>query len=263
MLPVWNKPLIQYAYEEAVNAGIEQFIFITGRNKSAITDHFDLSYELHDILNSKEKNLEIEQTTSWLPQAGQLCFIRQQSPLGLGHAVWCARYMIEENEPFAVILADEMLKYPAGFLREMVNFYNEYPGNIIAVSEESKSNLHRYGVVKVKDVNCDLLEIQGMVEKPHPEEAPSNLVIIGRYILNGSIFKLLEKANFGIGNEIQLTDSMQQLLKSEKFYGIRYQGQRFDCGNRLGLLEANLSYAKDDPELGPQVKQLLSKFLVD
>jgi UTP-glucose-1-phosphate uridylyltransferase len=256
MLPVWSKPLIQYAYEEALSAGIEQFIFVTGRNKNAITNHFDLSYELNEVLNTNQRKTEIDLTTSWLPTAGQLCFIRQQSPLGLGHAIWCARYMIEENEPFAVLLADELLKYPGGFLKEMISTYNDTGGNIIAVTEESKSNISQYGVIKVKDPNPNILEIEGMVEKPKADEAPSNLAIIGRYILSGKIFSLINPEKKG-DKEIQLVDSMLELLKSQKFYGLKYHGERFDCGNKLGFLKANIAYALEDPELGNEVKKII------
>jgi UTP--glucose-1-phosphate uridylyltransferase len=246
MLPVYNKPIIQYAFEEAVDAGIEEFIFVTGRNKNAINNHFDHAYELQHVLDNKNKKIELELTKGWIPEAGQMAFIRQQKPLGLGHAVWCARNFIG-NEPFAVILADELLKkQQKGFLSEMIQLYNQLGenSNILGLYEVAKKDTNKYGIVDMVEQGQNI-SIKSMVEKPKTEDAPSNSAIIGRYILQPEIFDILNHQESGAGNEIQLTDAMQNLLNKQKFYGKKFTGQRFDCGNPLGLLEANISYAKD------------------
>ena len=189
MLPVASKPLIQYAFEEAMKAGIEQFIFVTGRNKSTINNHFDYSYELQEELSKNDKNVELELTKGWLPEPGKIIFMRQQRPLGLGHAILCAKDVVG-NEPCAVILADELLKCKDGFLKEMVEYYDEFECNVIGVSEVEKQDVRKYGVI-VPEYSNNRIKIKGMVEKPSPEEAPSNLSIVGRYILKPSIFKFL------------------------------------------------------------------------
>ena len=264
MLPVHNKPIIQYAFEEAVNAGIEEFIFITGRNKNAINNHFDHVYELQHVLGIKAKKTELELTKGWVPSAGQIAFIRQQEPLGLGHAVWCARNFIG-NEPFAVILADELLKYSKqGFLSQMVDEYYKVDDkvNLVGLSEINIQDSNKYGMVEYQtDNNNNSLILKDMVEKPDPQNAPSNLAIIGRYILQPEIFDFLNEQEKGAGGEIQLTDSMAELLKKQKFYGKIFKGSRFDCGNPYGLLEANISYASDlDPN---KVEQILKNYKVN
>lgn len=250
MLPVYNKPIIQYAFEEAVNAGIEEFIFITGRNKNALNNHFDHVYELQHTLDLKSKKTELELTKGWVPPAGQIAFIRQQEPLGLGHAVWCARNFIGD-EPFAVILADELLKYTkTSFLSQMIDEYNQINQkvNLIGLAEINIQDSNKYGMVKYETTSNQNIILKDMIEKPHPNNAPSNLAIIGRYILQPEIFSFLDAHKKGENQEIQLTDAMAELIKKQKFYGKKFTGERFDCGNPYGLLEANISYAHDiDP----------------
>ncbi|MCD6036006.1 MAG: gtaB [Rickettsiales bacterium] len=244
MLPVASKPLIQYAFEEAVEAGIEQFIFITGRNKNAISNHFDHSYELESILLDKGKGDLLAMSRDWMPAAGQTAFVRQQKPLGLGHAVWCARHLIS-NEPFAVLLADDMFLSPGGSLtKQMVDAYAKAGGgNIIAISDVPREHTERYGIIEGKTLENGLINISSMVEKPKPSAAPSTLAISGRYILQPEIFDYLEEHKTGSGGEIQLTDAMAAMLKSSPFYGYVFEGKRFDCGNQLGFLDANIAFA--------------------
>jgi UTP--glucose-1-phosphate uridylyltransferase len=261
MLPVASKPLIQYVFEEAQKAGIEQFIFITGRNKNAINNHFDHSYELQSVLNDKDKKTELSLTKDWLPSAGQVAFIRQQQPLGLGHAVWCARNFIQD-EPFAVLLADEMLQSKDGFLKEMVECYNDTGGSIIALTEVEPYQTVNYGIIEVKERKGEIVRINNMVEKPDPKDAPSNLAITGRYILHSNIFKYLEKTTPGRNGEIQLTDAMNNMAKDTEFYGVKFTGPRFDCGNPLGFLEANIAYAFEEKNRD-QIISMLKKYIVE
>lgn len=259
MLPVASKPLIQYAFEEAVNAGIEQFIFITGRNKSAINNHFDYSYELQQELSNKEKNIELDLTKGWLPEPGKIVFIRQQKPLGLGHAILCAKDIVGD-EPCAVILADEMFKSPRGFLKEMVEYYNEVGGNVIGVAPVKSEDAHKYGIIVPEYVGDQVL-IKGMVEKPSTDKAPSNLSIAGRYILQPRIFEFLAKTSAGKNDEIQLTDAMGEMLKEETFHALPFHGQRFDCGSQEGFLEANISYSLDNKSIAQEVRKFLGKYV--
>jgi UTP--glucose-1-phosphate uridylyltransferase len=258
MLPVASKPLIQYAFEEAINAGIEQFIFVTGRNKSAINNHFDYSYELQDELSKKDKSVELELTRGWLPEPGKIIFMRQQKPLGLGHAILCAKDVVGD-EPCAVILADEMLKCKDGFLKEMIEYYHEFGGNIIGVSEVAKEDVKKYGVIVPQYLGERIL-IKGMVEKPNPEEAPSNLSIVGRYILQPRIFEFLSHTRIGKNNEIQLTDAMAQMLKHQEFDALVFKGQRLDCGSQEGFLEANIVYSLDNKNIADGVTNILKKY---
>jgi UTP--glucose-1-phosphate uridylyltransferase len=262
MLPVASKPLIQYAYEEAVEAGIEQFIFITGRNKNAISNHFDHSYELEQTLHDKGKDDFLASVRDWMPGAGQTAFVRQQSPLGLGHAVWCARNLIGD-QPFAVLLADDMFMTPKGsLLKQMVTAYEKSGGgNIIAVSEIPREQTDRYGiVVGQKQVGNDLVKITDMVEKPKPAEAPSTLAISGRYILTPDIFASLEKGVKGSGGEIQLTDAMASRLGDEPYYGYIFEGRRFDCGDKLGFLEANIAFALEEAKDKNAIRDILRQY---
>jgi len=250
MMPIASKPLIQHAFEEAKNAGIEQFIFITGRNKNAINNHFDHMFELEQTLSSLEKAEALRQTCDWLPEAGNVMFIRQQKPLGLGHAVWCARHLIGD-EPFAVLLADElfMLNNGRGMLGEMMDLYQQKPGNIIAVADVEPHLTNRYGIVDIEQDDGRVMKVKGMVEKPKQGMAPSNVSITGRYILHPDIFAILEDRKVGAGGEIQLTDAMCNLLQTQDFYGLRLDGKRLDCGNHLGYLEANIEFALADDNL--------------
>lgn len=264
MLPVASKPLIQHAFEEAVEAGIEEFVFVTGRNKNAINNHFDHAFELQTVLTAKEKKDILSQVVDWTPQAGHIAFIPQREPKGLGHAVWCARHFIQD-EPFAVILADEMVLNPEkGLLKQMVEAYQTVPGsNIVAVAEVEHSKTDRYGILdpeKAGAVDNGLIKASGMVEKPKPEAAPSNLSLTGRYILQPQIFEHLSKAKKSVGGEIQLTDSMEAMLKYQDFYGLKFEGERFDCGERVGFLEANIAYSLEQEELSARVKEMLGKY---
>jgi UTP--glucose-1-phosphate uridylyltransferase len=261
MLPIANKPIIQYAFEEARDAGIEKFIFITGRNKAAINNHFDHAYELESKLDESNKAKELEQVMSWMPEAGKIAFVRQQKPLGLGHAVWCARDFIGD-EPFVVILADEMMMQSKNrkrnFLGEMIDFYeskNE-KASVIAVGEIENKDSTKYGIIK----NDGAEKVVDMVEKPKPEVAPSNFAITGRYILQPEIFQYLEKFQLGSGGEIQLTDAMKEMCKSFPFYYKKIDELRFDCGNVLGYLEANIAFALQDETISDDVKQILKKY---
>jgi UTP--glucose-1-phosphate uridylyltransferase len=259
MLPVHSKPLIQHVFEEARAGGIEEFIFITGRNKNAISNHFDHSYELQNVLQNQNKQKELDLTTSWLPAAGSIAFIRQFQPMGLGHAIWCARNFIG-NEPFAVLLADELLMSDVPMLRQMHDLYEEIGGNIIGVQKIAPAQSSNYGIIDTNAKDDKIMKISAMVEKPSPAEAPSDLAIIGRYILQPEIFDILAKATPSVGGEIQLTDAMNRLISSSDFHGLKFAGQRFDCGKSLGFLEANLAYALANDDGG--VKEMLRKYII-
>ena len=290
MLPIANKPIIQYAFEEARKAGIEQFIFVTGRNKNSIINHFDHSYELESKLDEGQKLSELEQVMGWLPAAGQIAFIRQKQALGLGHAVWCARNFIGD-EAFMVILADEMLMENKNenknknenynFLKSMIDFYQtkESKSSVIAVAEIAPKDSSKYGIIAYENNSKKIID---MIEKPNPKDAPSNLAMIGRYILQPEIFGYLENCPKGSGGEIQLTDAMKMMnrfplsrgselsrSKAERndgganfpFYYQKYNGKRFDCGNVLGYLEANIAYNLMDEKIKNEVSEMLRKFI--
>lgn len=263
MLPIANKPIIQYAFEEALEAGIEKFIFVTGRNKAAINNHFDHAYELESALNKKSREKELEKVMGWLPEAGNVAFVRQQKPLGLGHAVWCARNFIAEDEAFVVILADEMMLKRKGrkrnFLGEMIDLYytKDETSSIVAVDEIDIKDSTKYGIIKTEGVET----ITDMVEKPQPDVAPSNFAITGRYILQPEIFSYLQNGEIGSGGEIQLTDAMKAMCKKFPFFYKELDENRFDCGNVLGYIEANIAFALDDEEIHSQVKQILTKYI--
>ncbi len=262
MLPIANKPLIQYAFEEACEAGIEKFIFITGRNKNTIANHFDHAYELESKLDEKNKAEELKKVIGWMPQAGQISFVRQQRPMGLGHAVWCARNFINKDELFAVILADELLMPPPNnsknLLTQMIEELASKPADssIIGVDEVALCEVNKYGIIK----NDGAEKIIDMVEKPEIDKAPSNLAIIGRYILQPKIFEYLEKFQIGSGGEIQLTDSLRDMCKDHPFFYEKNTQKRFDCGNVLGYLEANLAFALNDNNIKQEVKNIIKKY---
>lgn len=257
MLPVVDKPIIHYAFEEAREAGIEEFIFVTGRNKNAIEDHFDHSYELEDTLSRRDKKKELAIARDWLPTSGNIAFIRQQEPMGLGHAVWCARNFIGD-EPFAVILPDDMVLAKSSCVAQMVKDYQG--GNMAAVMDVPREKTKSYGILDIKDSNGKMVTAKGLVEKPDPKDAPSTLSIIGRYILNPAIFAVLEGQAKGSGGEIQLTDAMSSMIDKVPFYGYRFDGIRYDCGDRVGYIEANIAYALHNPEIKDQVQQILKNF---
>lgn len=244
MLPVVDKPLIHYAFEEAHAAGIEQFIFITGRNKDAIENHFDHAYELESRLGDKQR----ASARDWMPDPGEVVYLRQQQPLGLGHAVWCARHVVG-NEPFAVILADDLVQASTPCLRQMLDAYASVGAvNMAAVMEVPRDRTASYGILKTISDDGKLVEANGLVEKPQPADAPSTTSIIGRYLLQPSIFNILEKQQRGSGGEIQLTDAMNAAIQNTRFFGYRFEGKRFDCGEVAGYIEANvaLSLARSD-----------------
>lgn len=263
MLPVAEKPLIQYAFEEALNAGIEKFIFVTGRNKNSIEDHFDNAFELQKTLDEKKKTEMLEKTIGWLPPAGQIVFLRQQKPMGLGHAVLCAEKFVGD-EPFAVSLADEMVyKQNGNFLKDMVDIAEEKNANIIGVAEVEKKDVSKYGIIDFNSNNGDLYKIQNMIEKPSIEEAPSNLSNIGRYVLKPEIFEYLKQTELGISGEIQLTDAMKKMLENDDFYGLKFNDRRFDCGSVVGYLEANIYYALKNEKIKDKVENIISNFYRD
>jgi UTP--glucose-1-phosphate uridylyltransferase len=257
MLCVVDRPVVQHVVDEARAAGIEHFIFVTGRNKAVIEDHFDIAYELNRTLESRGKTKELELLARDQPQAGQTSFTRQQEPLGLGHAVWCARELVGD-EPFAVILPDMLSR---GSMEQMVAAYDKHGGNIIAVEEVPEDQTHQYGIVSVGQEFGQTFEITGMVEKPPKGTAPSNYIISGRYILQPGIFDLLSTQERGAGNEIQLTDSMIRLMKDQPFFGMKYQGRTYDTGSKIGFLMANVAYALEREELSAEFRKELEALL--
>ena len=248
MLTVVDRPLIQYAVDEAREAGIEHLVFVTGRNKSVIEDHFDRQFELEHTLEMRGKTEALRELQRDLPSAGQTSFTRQQEPLGLGHAVWCARELVG-NQPFALLLPDMVFKAKPGVLKQMMQAYEETGGNIIGVEEVDPAEVSSYGIVKRGSGPDSGFRITGMVEKPKREDAPSNLFISGRYILQPEIFSLLSEQTKGAGGEIQLTDAMQILIRTQNFTGVKYNGKVFDCGSKIGFLTANVVFALDRPDL--------------
>jgi UTP--glucose-1-phosphate uridylyltransferase len=248
MLPVVDKPLIQYAVEEAQAAGIEEFIFVTGRGKTAIENHFDRSTELEALLAEKEKDETLHELLDSMPQPGQVSYTRQMDPLGLGHAVWCARYLVGD-EPFAVLLADDLIKADVSCLRQMVDAHAEVGGNMIALMDVPQDHTSRYGIIAPGAVKGRLTEVTGMVEKPKPANAPSTQAVVGRYILQPDVFRHLAGQQKGAGGEIQLTDALARMIGDMPFHGYRFEGTRFDCGDKVGFFEANLAFALDRPDL--------------
>jgi UTP--glucose-1-phosphate uridylyltransferase len=260
MMTVVDRPVLQHVVDEAREAGIEHFIFITGRNKGVIEDHFDIAYELEETLQKRGKRKEWEALKADLPAAGATSFTRQQEPLGLGHAVWCAREIVGD-EPFAVLLPDmvTMASSQGRCLAQCVAAYEKHGGNIIAVEEVPLDETHQYGVVSLGKDFGHTFEITGMVEKPPKGTAPSNLMISGRYILGPEIFSILEKGEKGAGGEIQLTDGMKTLAKSQSFHGVRFDGKTYDCGGKLGFLAANIAFGLANPDLAPLLRTELKK----
>ena len=260
MLTVVDRPLIQYAVEEAKAAGIEEFYFVTGRGKGALEDHFDVAYELESTLRERGKDAQLAEMQAWLPCAGQIAYTRQQRPLGLGHAVWCARHLVGD-EPFAVVLVDDLMVCDPPCLKQMVDAYDETGGNVVAVIEVPREQTNRYGVLDIVEDKGQLVRARGVVEKPNPAEAPSNLTIIGRYIIQPEVFDHLEKMKPGSGNEIQLTDGLAALIDDgQPFYGLRAKGRRYDCGDKLGFLEANIALGLEHPELGGGLRRILQSY---
>ena len=257
MLTVVDKPVIQYALEEARAAGIEDFIFVTGRNKTALEDHFDYSYELQRTLEERGKTEALEAIKRWLPKPGQVASVRQQLPLGLGHAVLCAKSLIG-NEPFAVILPDDLVLSKTPCMKQLVDVHEETGGNVVAVVDVPREDTKKYGILDVSSDDGRLASVRGLVEKPAPAEAPSTLSIIGRYILTPSIFGHLENTGKGAGGEIQLTDGMVKLLGSEPFHGLRFEGARYDCGDKIGFLEANIAFGLSRPDVADDLRRIIA-----
>jgi UTP--glucose-1-phosphate uridylyltransferase len=259
MLTVVDRPLIQVVVDEAREAGIEHFIFVTGRNKSVIEDHFDKQYELESTLRKRGKSVELDLLEMDLPGAGETSFTRQQEPLGLGHAVWCARHLVGD-EPFAVVLPDMIMKAEPSCLKQMVDVYHERGGgNVIAVEETDWDQVHRYGVVGGSDWHDNHFAIDTMVEKPKREVAPSNLIISGRYILQPEIFAEIERQEPGAGGEIQITDAMIRLMAAQPFHGLKFRGTTYDCGDKVGFLAANVAFALEREDLGPAFRLVLER----
>lgn len=254
MLPIVDKPLIQYAVEEAANAGIEQFIFVTSRGKSAIENHFDHSFELENNLLSKGKRETLKTAQEMLKIPGSFAYVRQQEPAGLGHAVWCARHLIG-NEPVAVILADDLI-YGSNTIGEMIDNYNT--GNMLAIMDVNKHEVSSYGIITPgKVLKNNVTEILGLVEKPEIEKAPSNMAVVGRYIIEPAVFEILEKQNRGASNEIQLTDAIASRIGKSDCSGYKFSEERFDCGSKLGFIQANIKLSLQRPNIGEKLKSWL------
>ncbi len=262
MLTVVDRPLIQHVVDEAREAGVEHFIFVTGRGKGAIEDHFDIHFELDATLTERDKRAELELLSRDLPGAGQTSFTRQQLPLGLGHAVWCARDIVG-NEPFALLLPDVLVQHTPGCLAQMMEVYREAgsDANMIAVEEVPAERVHMYGIVGVGAPVGKAFKITQMVEKPKREQAPSRLSITGRYILQPEIFGILETQERGAGGEIQLTDAMLRLAQDQAFYGFKFRGKSYDCGSKSGFLAANIAYAMDRDDLREGLREEMRQYL--
>ena len=262
MLTIVDRPLIQYVFDEAREAGIEHFVFVTGRNKGAIEDHFDRQFELDETLKARGKKAEMNLLAQFQPKAGAVSFTRQQAPLGLGHAVWCAREIVGD-EPFAVVLPDELVLNTPGCLKQMIQAAEqlEPKSNIVAVEAVPDDMTHNYGICGVGKRSGNIFEIDGMVEKPAKGTAPSNLSITGRYVLQPEIFHILETQERGAGGEIQLTDAMIGLSKSQAFHGLEFEGERHDCGSRAGFLRANIAFAMARDDLRDGLRADMQKYL--
>jgi len=261
MLPVFDRPAIQFVVDEALEAGIEHLVFVTGRNKGAIEDYFDRAYELETTLQNKGKDDVLAELEASVPEPGSMSFVRQQAPLGLGHAIWCARDVVGD-EPFAVLLPDVLVKAAPSCLAQMMTAYRKAEGgNIIAVEEVARGDVDKYGIIDPAEEADGVIKMKGMVEKPPVDAAPSNLSITGRYILQPEIFALLASQERGAGNEIQLTDAMARLMERQPFHAVAYDGRSYDCGNKIGYLTAIAAYALDDSEWGEAARQALSRAL--
>jgi len=262
MLPVVDKPLIQYAIEEARAAGIEQFCLVTGRGKTALVEHFDIAYELEATLRARGKQKELDALRSWHMEPGSIVTVRQQEPLGLGHAIWCARAFIGDD-PFAILLPDDLVLSQTPCMKQLADAYAQTGGCVVAVTEVPREQTNRYGILDIGADDGRLAEVKGLVEKPKPEDAPSNLSIIGRYVLRPEVIGHLAKMERGAGNEVQLTDGMAKLIGQVPFHGLRYEGRRFDCGDKIGFLEAQIAFALKRPDMADAVKGFLKTYCAD
>ena len=260
MLPVVDKPLIQYAVEEARAAGIEQFCMVTGRGKTALVEHFDIAYELEATLRERNKTDALNALRGAQAEPGSILTVRQQVPLGLGHAIWCARTFIGDD-PFAILLPDDLVLSDTPCLQQLASAYNDTGGNVVAVTEVPREHTNRYGILRIGKDDGHLVEVKGLVEKPDPKDAPSNLSIIGRYVLMPEVIGHLSKMERGAGNEVQLTDGMAKLIGNQPFHGLRYEGRRFDCGDKIGFLEAQIAFALKRPDLADAVNGFLKTYI--
>ncbi|WP_297443770.1 UTP--glucose-1-phosphate uridylyltransferase GalU [Acidocella sp.] len=260
MLPVVDKPLIQYAVDEARAAGIDQFCMVTGRGKTALIDHFDIAFELEATLAERSKREALELLREEAMPPGSITTVRQQVPLGLGHAIWCARSFIGDD-PFAILLPDDLVLSKTPCTAQLAKVYNETGGNVVAVSEVPREHTNRYGILKVGETHGDIVEVTGLVEKPKPEDATSNLSIIGRYVLLPEVVKYLSQMERGAGNEVQLTDAMAKMIGHTPFHGLKFEGKRFDCGDKIGFLEAQIAFSLARPDLGPAVREFLKNYV--
>jgi len=260
MLPLADRPLIQHAVDEAKAAGIEQFCFVTSRGKSPLEDHFDLNYELNETLRRRGKDDLLKIVEAIQIQSGFLSYVRQAEPLGLGHAVWCAREFVG-NEPFAVLLPDEQVLGDRPCLAQMMDAYDKVGGNMLSVFEVPREQTNKYGILDIAGEDGQLVAVKGLVEKPEPAKAPSNLSIQGRYILQPEVFQHLSVFEKGAGGEIQLTDAMAKLIGKQPFHGFKFEGRRFDCGDKLGFVLANVAYALERPDMADKVRAALKDML--
>jgi UTP--glucose-1-phosphate uridylyltransferase len=259
MLTVVDKPLIQYAIDEARAAGIEQFCMVTGRGKTALVEHFDIAYELEAVLRERNKLAEIATLRAAQLPPGAMVAVRQQEPLGLGHAIWCARAFIGDD-PFAILLPDDLILADIACTQQLADAYKQTGGNVVAVAEVPRDQTSKYGILDVGADDGRLVEVKGLVEKPKPEDAPSNLSIIGRYVLLPDVITHLSSMERGAGNEVQLTDGMAKMIGNTPFHGLRYEGKRFDCGDKIGFLEAQIAFALARPEMAPAVRAFLKNY---
>ena len=258
LLPIVDRPLIQYAVDEAREAGIEQMIFVTGRGKTAIVEHFDIAYELEATMSERGKDLSVLEATRIKP--GDLVAVRQQVPLGLGHAIWCARAIVGD-EPFAILLPDELMVGTPGCMAQMVRAYEEVGGNLISVLEVPREEVSSYGVIDPGETRGNLTQVKGLVEKPLVERAPSNKIVSGRYILQPEVMRALEGQEKGAGGEIQLTDAMAKMIGQQPFHAVTFDRRRFDCGNKTGFVEATLTLALERPDIGAEVRSIAERLL--
>jgi UTP--glucose-1-phosphate uridylyltransferase len=258
LLPIVDRPLIQYAVDEAREAGIEQMIFVTGRGKTAIVEHFDIAFELETTMKERGKSLDVLEPTRATP--GDIIAVRQQVPLGLGHAIWCARAIVGD-EPFAIILPDELMVGEPGCMAQMVREYEKVGGNLISVLEVPHEEVSSYGVIEPGAESGALTEVKGLVEKPPVEKAPSNKIVSGRYILQPEVMRVLEDQEKGAGGEIQLTDGMSRMIGSQPFHAVTFEGQRYDCGSKTGFIEATLALALEREDMGSEVREIARRLL--
>ena len=258
LLPIVDRPLIQYAVDEAREAGIEQMIFVTGRGKTAIVEHFDIAYELETTMAERGKDLSVLDPTRATP--GDIITVRQQVPMGLGHAIWCARAIVGD-EPFAIMLPDELMVGEPGCMKQMVEAYNEVGGNLISVLEVPPEEVFAYGVITPGEEKGSLTEVKGLVEKPKVEDAPSNKIVSGRYILQPEVMRTLENQEKGAGGEIQLTDAMAKMIGDQPFHAVTFEGRRYDCGSKTGFIEATLALALEREDMGAEVRTMAERLL--